>query len=166
MLFSPSTFHSLPPGLLRDPPSARTSAIAQAFRSGGVDEGLRAMNAGVAHRYSGIFALDGELLRNTHMFDKLGEVRPEALEVVVLKDSFCQIVLREGYFLTDNTRQDRRLDYSPFQGVVMAYHGVPLLNDRGDLHGTLCHFDLVEQAISDEELACLQFTARLLPAYL
>jgi GAF domain-containing protein len=166
MLFSPSTFRSLPPALLREPSSARIGAIAQAFSAGGVDAGLRAMNSGVAHRYSGIFALDGELLRNTHMFDKLGEVRPEALEVVVLKDSFCQIVLREGFFLTDNTQQDRRLDYSPFQGVVMSYHGVPLLNDRGDLHGTLCHFDLVEQAISDEELACLQFTARLLPSYL
>ena len=166
MLFSPSTFHSLPPALLREPPSARTQAIAQAFSAGGVDAGLRAMNAGVAHRYSGIFALDGELLRNTHMFDKLGEVKPEALEVVVLKDSFCQIVLCEGFFLTDNTQQDRRLDYSPFQGVVMSYHGVPLLNDRGDLHGTLCHFDLVEQTISDEELACLQFTAKLVPSYL
>lgn len=166
MHFSTSTFRSLPAALLRDPPSARTAAIAQAFSSGGIDEALRVMNAGVAHRYSGIFALDGALLRNTHMFDKLGEVKPEALEVVVLKDSFCQIVLREGFFLADNTAQDRRLDYSPFQGVVMSYHGVPLLNDRGELHGTLCHFDMVEQSISDEELACLQFTAKLLPSYL
>lgn len=166
MLFSPSTFRSLPAALLRDAPSERTAAVAQAFQAGGIDAGLRAMNAGVAHRYSGIFALDGELLRNTHMFDKLGELKPEALEVVVLKDSFCQIALREGFFLTDNTRDDRRLDYSPFQGVVMAYHGVPVLNDRGELHGTLCHFDLVAQTISDEELACLQFTARLLPSYL
>lgn len=141
-------------------------AVHAALVARGVDAAIAELNAGVPHRYTGIFKLDGELLRNTHIFDKLGEARPEGLETVVLKESFCQIVMRDGYFLTDNTAQDDRLNYSPFKGVVMSYHGVPLLNNAAQLGGTLCHFDLVEQSISDAEFLCLQEAAKLFPAFL
>jgi hypothetical protein len=141
-------------------------AVHAALMAGGIDAAIAELNAGVPHRYTGIFKLEGEMLRNTHMFDKKGEAKPEALEAVVLSESFCQIVMRDGYFLTDNTAQDDRLNYSPFKGVVMSYHGVPLLNNFAQLGGTLCHFDLVEQHISDEEYLCLQEAAKLFPAFL
>lgn len=166
MDFSTSTFRALPEFTRTTAVPGRFSQVRRALYEQGVDAGIAEMNAGVSHRFSGIFKLQGELLLNTCMFDKRGEARPEALETVVLSDSFCQIVMREGFFLTDHSGRDSRLDYSPFQNMVLAYHGVPILNHVGELYGTLCHFDMVEQSISDDEFMCLQETARLLPPLL
>jgi hypothetical protein len=166
MSFSTTTFLDPLPFMRGTAPSPRIQAVHAALVARGVDGAIAELNAGVPHRYTGIFKLDGEWLRNTHMFDKLGEARPEALEAVALSESFCQIVLRDGYFITENTAQDDRLNYSPFKGVVMSYHGVPLLNNFAQLGGTLCHFDMVEQSISDDEFLCLQEAAKIIPAYL
>ncbi len=127
---------------------------------------LKQLNAGVPHRYSGVFRLYKDVLQNTHMYDKKGELRPEALEVVLLKDSFCQIVLRDGFLLSDHAGHDERLNYSPFQAMVVAYHGVPIVTTDGDIYGTLCHFDMVEQQLSDDEFFCMQETAALLAGVL
>ena len=145
-------------------PSHRIGDVLEALQQGGVLGGLTALNQGVPHRYSGIFKLDGELLRNTHMFDKQGQLRPESLETVVLSESFCQVVLRDGFLLVEHSGRDDRLATSPYQNVVVAYHGVPILDNAGELSGTLCHFDLVEQSLSDEEFVCLQEAARLFAA--
>ena len=58
------------------------------------------------------------------------------------------------------------LDGHKYQGVIGAYYGVPLVNNYGDLFGTLCHFDVLNYSISDEEFAFLNKAALLLPKYL
>ena len=161
MRFSTSTFIEIPAARRGVATPDRIDAVREALHRDGVLGGLTALNHGVPHRYSGIFKLDGELLRNTHMFDKQGELRPESLETVVLAESFCQVVLRDGFLIADHSGRDERLATSPYQNVVVAYHGVPILDNAGELSGTLCHFDLVEQSISDAEFACLQEAARL-----
>ncbi len=161
MRFSTSTFLDIPASRRGLATASRINAIQEALRTGGMMAGLRELNQGVPHRYSGIFKLDGDLLQNTHMFDKQGLPRPDGLQTVVLADSFCQIVLRDGYLLADHSGREPRLDASPYQNVVVAYHGVPILDNGGELAGTLCHFDMVEQGISDAEFACLQMAARL-----
>ncbi|MDB5848931.1 MAG: hypothetical protein JWP29_2683, partial [Rhodoferax sp.] len=164
MRFSPSTFIDPPPARKGVATPTRLHHVREALQTGGLPSGLAALNQGVPHRYSGIFRLEGELLLNTHMFDKQGQLRPEGLEKVVLADSFCQVVLRDGFLLVDHSGRDERLAGSPYQNVVVAYHGVPILDNAGELTGTLCHFDMVEQGISDEEFACLQEAARLFAA--
>ena len=161
MRFSTNTFIEIPASRRGVATTDRMDAVREAVQQDGVLGGLTVLNQGVAHRYSGIFRLDGELLRNTHMFDKQGELRPESLETVVLSDSFCQVVLRDGFLMVEHSGRDERLATSPYQNVVVAYHGVPILDNAGELSGTLCHFDMVEQSISDAEFACLQETARL-----
>lgn len=161
MRFSTNTFVDIPLSLRGEPHASRVASIGEALRTGGVAGGLEALNLGVAHRYSGIFKLQGDLLENTHMFDKRGEPRPDGLARVQLGDSFCQIVLRDGFMATENSGLDPRLDTNPYQSVVVAYHGVPILDASGELSGTLCHFDMVEQSISDVEFACLQHAATL-----
>ena len=91
----------------------------------------------------------------------MSEPRPDSLMSVRLGDSFCQIVLRDGFLLAEHSGRDPRLDGSPYQNVVVAYHGVPILGNSGELSGTLCHFDMVEQGITDTEFACMQQAARL-----
>ena len=142
------------------------SEFESTLQAGGVNAALQALNLGVRHRYTAIFRLDDTTLVNLYLFDKLGEVTPPALERVPLADSFCQLVLRDGFFKSENSTNDRRLDFSPYQTAVMSYHGVPIENHHGELFGTLCHFDLVEQSITDAEFTDLQKAASLLPPYL
>ena len=128
--------------------------------------GLAYLNGRVKHRFTAIYQLAHGTLRNTYMHDKQGQVVPDDFKVVPLNDSFCQFVLRDGFFTTHNSAQDERLNGLKFQGVLGAYYGVPLLNNQGTLYGTLCHFDLPNHYLDDLEFAVLRESARLLPAYL
>lgn len=145
-----------------DAAAAFSENLGEVLRKHGVQEALRHLNAGVPHRYTAVFVLDGDLLRNLYMVDKLGEARPEQLAVVPLGSSFCQFVLRDGRLCTEDSRDERLLDGSPYQGMVIAYHGVPLTHGDGRLAGTLCHFDLVRQSLSEAQFERLQQAARLL----
>lgn len=128
--------------------------------------GLDFLNARVPHRFTGVYRLEAGVFHNAYLHDKLGEVMPEFLKAVPLQDSFCQFVLRDGYFCTCNTGLDSRLDGHKYQGVLNTYYGVPLLNNAGELYGTLCHFDAQEFVLHDEEFAFLQRAALVLPKYL
>jgi len=132
----------------------------------GIVAGLAFLNRRVDHRCTAIYRLEHLTVRNVYLFDRQGAQLPEALSVVPFGDSFCQHAIREGAFLTEDTREDARLDGSPFQGVVVAYHGLPLSDKRGQLFGSLCHFDFKPRQLPDEELEILQQAARVLPAYL
>lgn len=131
----------------------------------GLDAGIAWLNAGVPHRYTAVYRLEGKKLYNVLVYDKQNQLPPDALAVVELDESFCQFVLRDGALLADNSVLDDRLAGSPFQGMVMAYHGVAVADDRGGLYGTLCHFDLVEQTLSDAQFALMQAAGRLLYPY-
>ena len=137
-----------------------------ALESQGVASALQVLNARVAHRYTAVYELDGNLLRNLFLYDKAGEVRPQYLAEVDMGMSFCQFVLRDGTFLTDNSAFDSRLDGHPYKGVMVAYHGVPMTGPGGDLVGTLCHFDVEPRGLTSLEFECLQQAAQLLPAHL
>jgi GAF domain-containing protein len=128
--------------------------------------GLAFLNQRVTHRCTAIYRLEAMTVRNLYLFDREGLLLPESLGVVQLDESFCQHAMRDGSFLTEDTRADSRVDGSPFKGVVVSYHGLPLLDARGELFGTLCHFDFVPRSLADSEFEFLQKAARVLPAYL
>lgn len=137
-----------------------------ALSQGGPDAMLEYLNKGVPHRYTAVYRFDGDLLRNVLLCDKLDQVRPDFMLAVPFKHSFCQFVLRDQAFRTEDSRHDKRLDGNPYQGVVISYHSVPLTLDDGSLWGTLSHFDMHSLALSDEEFELLQGAARLLGAHL
>ncbi|MDA8457732.1 guanylate cyclase [Acidovorax sp. NCPPB 3859] len=128
----------------------------------GLDAGMQALNGNVAHRYTGVFRVDGPRLVNVHLQDKLGEARPEALAVVELADSFCQFVLRDGEFMTGNSLHEEQLGSHPFRGVVLAYHGVPVGDNAGGLWGTLCHFDYEERELAPAQYELLKAAGHML----
>jgi hypothetical protein len=137
-----------------------------ALQHQGVDIALASLNAQTPCRFTGIFELVGANLRNRHLVDKHHEPRSKYLDVVPFEDSFCQIALREGEFRSTNTTHDSRVDYSPYQGLVVSYHAVPLLDRALTLRGTLCHFDLVETSLDDYQFSLLRQAARILPTFL
>jgi GAF domain-containing protein len=132
----------------------------------GLVAALLALNRRVPHRYTAAYRLDGQRLRNVELIDKAGEVRPEFLAEVPLAESFCQFVLRQGKFVTSDSSLDSRLDGHPYKGVMMAYHGVPIMDSEGGLLGTLCHFDVESRPLADEELELMQAVGRRLHPFL
>ncbi|MDM0072924.1 GAF domain-containing protein [Variovorax sp. J2P1-59] len=143
-----------------------TAEFEQILRNEGVLAGLRFLNQRVEHRCTAIYRLEAMTVRNLYLYDREGALLPESLGVVPLGDSFCQHAIREGAFLTDDSRADPRVDGSPFKGVVLAYHGIPLVDKSGQLFGTLCHFDFEPRRLSDQEFEFLQEAARVLSTHL
>jgi hypothetical protein len=82
-------------------------AFKSALASSGADSALEFLNAGVPHRYSAVYRLEGDVLRNILLHDKAGEVRPAYLAEVPFETSFCQFVLRDGHFKTSDSAADR-----------------------------------------------------------
>jgi len=144
----------------------RLETLKSALRAQGIEGGLRFLNEPVDHRYTAVYRLRDMNLVNIALHDKEGQVRPEFLETVPFEDSFCQFVIRDGLFKTENTALDRRLDGHKYQGALLTYHGVPVLDNSGELFGTLCHFDALQRTLPDEEFEFLNRAARILPEYL
>ncbi|MDL9997443.1 GAF domain-containing protein [Variovorax sp. J22P240] len=142
------------------------SVFTATLRTAGPEAALAFLNAAVPHRYSAVYRLHGSTLQNVYLHDKQGELRPEFLAIVPFETSFCQFVLRDGAFLTDDSGADSRLDGHPYQGVMVSYHGVPLVGATGELIGTLCHFDVQSHSLPDGEYALLQSAALVLPPFL
>lgn len=132
----------------------------------GLATALAYLNEGVPHRYSSVYRFAGPMLRNVLLHDKAGKMRPEYLAAVPFDQSFCQFVHRDSSFRTDDSSADPRLEGHPYQGVVVSYHSVPLLNNAGELWGTLSHFDMTSLPLSDDEFQLLQGAAKLLPSFL
>lgn len=135
-----------------------------ALESAGAAAALAYLNEGVPHRYSAVYRLRGDTLKNVVLHDKAGETRPDYLAEVRFETSFCQFVIRDGTFRTDDSGQDSRLDGHPYQGVMVTYHGVPIMAD-GEIWGTLCHFDLVARPLPDAEFTLLQQAAAVTPGF-
>ena len=131
----------------------------------GLGAALAELNRRVAHRYTALYRLDGEYLQNIELYDKASEQRPDFLAKVPLSHSFCQYVLRDGSFLTSDSGADDRLDGHPYKGVMVSYHGVPVVNEEGGLVGSLCHFDIEAQPLADDEFRRLQAVGRRIARY-
>ncbi|RZJ25825.1 MAG: GAF domain-containing protein [Haliea sp.] len=140
------------------------SHVRETLRHAGLQTTLHFLNDRVPHRFTAVYQLNGDLLRSVAIVDKAGEVVPEHLLAVPLGSSFCQFVLRDGFFNLHGDH-DERLEGHPYQGVVESYVGVPLSRDGSVLIGTFCHFDFPPLAISDEEFVFMQQVAKELPAY-
>ena len=143
-----------------------TENLRAALSDGGPDALLEYLNKGVPHRYTAVYRFDGELLRNVLLCDKLDQVRPDFLLAVPFKHSFCQFVLRDQAFRTEDSRHDKRLDGNPYQGVVISYHSVPLTTPDGALWGTMSHFDMKSHPLTDDEFQLLEGAAKLLSGQL
>ncbi|MET0541778.1 MAG: hypothetical protein ABWZ88_08485 [Variovorax sp.] len=144
----------------------RFSLFRDALTTHGLAGALGILNKNVPHRYTAAYRLSESMLQNQALFDKQGEIRPDFLATVPLEMSFCQFVFRDGVFATTDSASDRRLDGHPYQGVMVSYTGVPITDGAagGKIIGSLCHFDLVQHAIDDDEFALLQRASRVITA--
>ena len=132
------------------------------LRRQGTYEALKFLNQRVSHRFSAIYRLDKNDLEIVELIDKLDDAATAPSSRVPFLQSFCEVAIREASFKTSNSALDKKLDGLPNQGVLLSYVGLPLMQDAGNLYGTLCHYDTTEQVISDDEFAFLQQATALL----
>lgn len=144
-------------------PVRSIEAVSEAVASGGAAAALAYLNQGVPHRFSAVYRFSGPLLHNVLLHDAAGRIRPEFMAVVPFSRSFCQYVVRDAAFRTDNSLADPRLIGHALRGFVVSYHSVPLLDHRsGELWGTLSHFDMRSMTLANEEFELLQQAAAIL----
>ena len=132
----------------------------------GVPAGLGYLNARVSHRFTAINEFRGNVIHCLYLCDKRGAVTPAQVQPVAMDHSFCQFVARDGYFTSSDTAEDARLSDHPYKGTYNAYVGVPILNNVGELWGTLCHLDPEALSITDEEFDFFQRASRELSRHL
>ncbi|MBC7602714.1 MAG: GAF domain-containing protein [Ramlibacter sp.] len=140
--------------------------IRDALRSGGLPAALQVLNDRVPHRFTAVYQLDGDFMRNVAIVDKSGEVVRDDLLSVPFTSSFCQFVLRDGFFKLMGDHDDARLEGHPYKGILQSYVGVPLSRDGTDLIGTFCHFDFPPLRVPDDEFVFMQQVAREMPPYI
>ena len=143
-----------------------TAALREILQTQGLVPGLQFLDQRVAHRCTVISHLSNMTLRNIYLYDKQHASLPDSLKATPLTDSFGQHAIRDGAFLTSDSNAEACLDDNPFGGVVMASHGVPVLDHAGALFGSFCYFDHISQPFPDEELAFLQKAAQHFSPYL
>ena len=139
--------------------------LLNALQCNGLDGGLAMLNKRVPHRFTAVFKLDGAIMRNVAIIDKLGEVVPDSLKAIPFENSFCQFVLRDGSFTTQDSAADDRLGGHAYKGVLNTYVGLPITNSGGDLFGTLCHFDFPPLELPEAEFEFLNKVVKVLPPY-
>ena len=146
-------------------PNEGSGLLLAEIERGGVEAGLKFLNARTDYRYTAIYRFEGAKMRNIYLYDRLGESVSNFVKVP-LGDSFCQFVMAEGGFNTGDSSKDERLLGHSYQGVLNAYFGLPLSRQPGTIYGTFCHFDFKPQAIDDSEIEFLQSITPWLMDYL
>ncbi|CAN5323806.1 hypothetical protein BH10PSE18_BH10PSE18_20690 [soil metagenome] len=137
-----------------------------ALLTGGIQRALEVLNARVPHRFTAAYRFDAQMMRSEAFIDKEGGPPILRFLNVDLGHSFCQYTMRDGYFLTDNTTDDDRLDGHLAQGRILSYHGVPLLDADGKPFGSLCHYDTVIRALAVREFAYMKLAAAALSTFM
>jgi hypothetical protein len=144
--------------------STSLTALQEVLDTHGLQAGLLFLNARVPHRFTSVYRLGDQRLRRMGYVDKQGG---EDLDLADLpfKDSFCEITVREGRFVTTEAGTDERLGGNPYQALVGSYVGLPLAEGPGMLFGTFCHYDICGHLIDDTELAFLAQASQLLTRF-
>ena len=142
-------------------------AMTAALEAGDLSAALKVLNDRVVQRYSAVYRTTPERrLENVAFVDKLQLPYPEHLLAVPYGMSFCQFTFAEGEFRTSDSSMDPRLDGHPYKGLVNSYHAVRIVDDDGEITGSVCHFDMDAGPLDDEDFVLLQRAARVLHAHL
>lgn len=123
------------------------------------------LNSLTLHRFTSLYRFDDETLRNVVFFDR-DNPGQETCDDLPVMASYC-VFVREAAetFTIADSRGDERLGDHPKRPHVRSYCGVPLLDERGHMFGTICHFDFVPREISAENVELMEAIAPLLPRY-
>jgi hypothetical protein len=84
----------------------------QTLERHGLGAALLFLNQRVPHRFTATYRLGEQRLRRIGFVDKQGGAGQELADLP-FKDSFCEISVREGHFVTTESASDERLNGNP-----------------------------------------------------
>ena len=107
----------------------------------GVPAAVRLANAATAHRFTGVYRFDDQWLTNLYLCDwQNGSVTVSP--AMPVHETYCVYILQSGHaFTVLDSQVDPRLAGHPKRKELRSYCGAPLLNQHGEVAGTVCHFD-------------------------
>lgn len=148
--------------------TVNTATRRPAFRDVLVREGLHAalgvLNGRVDFRFTGVYCFDGAILRSICLFDRQAPHQQRGADAPI-SQTYCGITGSGGDCLeVADGRLDPRFPWMQANAVI-AYCGVPVFEPRGDVIGTLCHFDLRPCQVPKSELPTIRAAAGLVWTY-
>lgn len=136
--------------------------IADLLAQGHVREALRYLNGLTSFRFTALYRFDKDQLRNRVFYDR-EHPEVQTTETIAVEASYCIYVRNNrGPFLVADSLQDERVAGHRKRPEVRAYCGVPLVDDRGWMYGSLCHFDYEPHPLQETDVLLLEDIARLL----
>jgi GAF domain-containing protein len=128
----------------------------------GLWSAMRSLNALSRYRFTGVFAFEGDLLRNLYLVDK-EDTNVKRCADQPITESYCLFIQRSGDpFSVVHALRDRRVDGHPKQPSYQCYYGVPLVGRDGKLLGTVCHFDKEVIPVSEDVVTALDDLAAVI----
>lgn len=124
---------------------------------------LATLNARTRFRFTGLYRVEGAVLRNIALFDRENPMLRAAGQCSALRDTYCNIVAANALGLAvADAPNDARLIGHPARDSVLSYVGVPVRDRAGRVAGTLCHWDSRPRLAPAGELLVLERVAELL----
>ncbi len=134
------------------------------------DHGVRGavafLNSLTSHRFTSLYRFNSGALQNITFYDR-EHPEVESCEEIPVEASYCVYVRDYGTNMSVvDSEKDERVRDHPKRQTVRSYCGVPLLDSRDQLIGSVCHFDLEPGHTTEQDVALLEYMARLLqPAF-
>lgn len=111
-----------------------------------VADALEYLNSGTPFRFTGIYRVDGLTLTNLFLYDRENRMGSGGTGAR-LADTYC-VWIQETLSvvqMSDSTTDPRAVGH-PKREQVRSYCGGPIRDERGNLIGTICHFDFAPHA--------------------
>ncbi|HEX2718725.1 MAG TPA: GAF domain-containing protein [Gemmatimonadaceae bacterium] len=140
----------------RQPRSAAAELSAQ-LAAGNLQGALALLNARTRFRFTGVYAVEGKVLRNVELYDRENPTLTVGGGVCPIDESYCSFIAATGCaFATGDSRADDRLFAHAKRDSVLSYAGVPIRLASGCVVGTLCHYDGRPRFVTSDELGLLE----------
>lgn len=162
----PNAADASAPGSDLERAKLEASLVANEFSSIVADTGLSQaisyLNALTPFRFTGIYRFEGLEIVNVFLFDREGDQAPEGTRSRVA-DTYC-LWIQETLSVVrmSNAMSDPRAREHSKREEVRSYCGGPIIDQAGNLFGTICHFDYVAHPISTSVMPTLAAVAPFL----
>jgi GAF domain-containing protein len=123
---------------------------------------LRYLNGLTAFRFTALYRFDNDQLSSRCFVDRMN---PDVAttEDIPIEASYCIYVRQNhGPFLLADSLRDERVRGHRKQPTVRSYCGVPLIDARGWMFGSVCHFDFEPHPFQETDVLLLEEVAQLL----
>ena len=125
------------------------------LRADGLFAAMRWLNGRVPYRYSAVFRFDGDVLRNICLIDKENPNVFTCADQPITNSSVCTSAVQVRVSALKKLLIDRRVEDHPKRRNVQCYYGIPLYRAKGQMLGTVCHFDNSPTRVTEEVASAL-----------